>query len=454
MLYKNGINLNDSLLDFIENANKLSIYIPYIKLPQLKHLLKASIQVEKIIVRWEPNDLILGSSDREVYLFLKERGIKLYRNPRLHLKAFIDGYQKAFIGSANISQRALNFPETSNYNYELGVIIENLSLSDRLYFQTIAAESTLITDKIYDALAEQISTQKTKTKVDDNFKFEFSELMKSFLISALPMSYDIETLKRIYSNEISNEEIEVNCLLHDLAIYQIPFGLAEADFISELKLSFFKHPFIKAFLTNLDGLGEIYFGSAKEWIHKNCSDAPIPRKWEITSNIQILFRWIVYLSDGTYSVDRPNYSERLYKVDQWKNENHSSVYVNDFIDSLSRDKVRGDIAPHQIILLISLLNLYTPLLKKQIDIDELIKEFDLNWNKYDYLYKSINKNAGLPLKALYNKGLLTIDMYKPIEDYRNMGEISQKIQKISLNDELTRFLSLAKLESLKSRITI
>ena len=62
----------------------------------------------------------------------------------------------------------------------------------------------------------------------------------------------------------------------------------------------------------MEKTGEIYFGTAKEWIHKNCADAPIPSRWEITENIQILYRWIVELGDGKYEVDRPNYSERLF----------------------------------------------------------------------------------------------------------------------------------------------
>lgn len=318
MLLKNGINLDDKLLDFIQKSNNLSIYTAYIKLAQLKHLLQSYSTIENIIVRWEPSDLILGSSDLEIYPFLKGRGIKLYRNPRLHLKACVDNNKTAFIGSANISQRALNFPETPNHNYELGVIVENLSLSDRLYFQTIEAESTLITDEIFEELARQIATYKSETKVEDSLSFDFSEVRKSFLISALPMSYDVETLIRVYLDETSLKEIDLNCALHDLAIYKIPFGLNEIDFISKLSSSFFNHPFIQAFLSNLDKLGEIYFGSAKEWIYQNCSDSPTPRKWEITSNIQILYSWIVSLSDGVYEIDRPNYSERLFKVNPTK----------------------------------------------------------------------------------------------------------------------------------------
>lgn len=316
MLYKNGINLNSSLLDFINRSNKLSIYVPYIRVPQLKFLLTNSTQIDKVIVRWESSDLVYGSSDLKIYAVLKELNIQLYRNSRLHLKAFVDNHERAFIGSANISQRALNFPETPNYNYELGVVVSDLTMADRLYFQTIEAESTLITDEIYAQLKSQLDQIRIRLPKEPIFNFEFAQIDKNFLISSLPMSYNIETLFEVYENENSNDELKLRCALHDLALYKIPLGLEKPLFMNRLRDSFFNHPFIKAFLKNLELQNEIYFGRAKDWIQKNCSESPTPIKWELTINIQILFRWIVELGNNLYTIDRPNYSERLFKIEK------------------------------------------------------------------------------------------------------------------------------------------
>ena len=312
MLFKNGIDLNAKLLAFINSSQALQIYVPYIKVDILSQLLEFHNNIQCVITRWESLDFITGASDLEIYPFLKERGITLYRNPRLHLKAFIDCHERAFIGSANISQRALNFPETSNYNYELSVVVENLSFADRLYFDTIEAGSTLITDEVYEQLKQQIAQKRLEFPRNLDFKIELNTPDKSFLISSLPMSYDVETLINVYEQGGSDNDVELNCALHDLAMYSIPLDLERTQLPSQLKISFFNHPFIRAFLENLDTEGEIYFGRAKDWIQKNCSDVPTPRKWEITTNIQILYRWVVYLGDGVYNVDRPNYSERLF----------------------------------------------------------------------------------------------------------------------------------------------
>lgn len=314
MIFKNGVDLYDNLVTYINGASKLSIFVPYIKLDSLKQLIESNDNIQFVIVRWQPRDLIIGASDLEIYPYLRERGITLYRHPRIHLKAFVDNYSKAFIGSANISARALNYPETDLYNYEIATIVDGLDFADRLYLSVIESESILITDAIYEQFKDQLSEKIRSFPGEQDFDIKIESPDKHFLISSLPMTYSVETLYRIYTTKESVHDVELNCAMHDLALYDIEMGLTSEKFKEKLKRNFFSHQFIRSFLKNLDVSGQIYFGTAKDWIHKNCSDVPVPRKWEITENIQILYRWIVKLSDGIYAIDRPNHSERLYLV--------------------------------------------------------------------------------------------------------------------------------------------
>jgi len=311
-LYRSGDNLFQSLEAFIENASGLFIFVPYIKLNPLELLLKRNTNCKTIIVRWETRDLILGASDLEVYDYCKEKEIKLFRNTRLHLKAFVDDYKKCYLGSSNISGRALNMPERSNYNYELATIEDNLSFEDRLYFNIILNDSMLITDSIYEQIKVQLPEKQTAFPNEQDFSIQIKSPDKDFLISSLPMSSSVKTLTRIYLEKKGIHEEELNCAMHDLALYNIPVGLSELEFIEKLKDSFLSHLFIKAFIQMLQLKGgEIYFGEAKAWIQNNCADVPIPRRWEITENIQILYKWLVELGDDIFKVDQPNYSERL-----------------------------------------------------------------------------------------------------------------------------------------------
>ena len=215
-LYKNGINLNSRLVEYIIRSKALYILAPYIKLESLKELIGDNENVKADYRDWETKDLILGSSDLEIYPYLKSKGIALFRNSRLHLKAYVDEYKNCFLTSANISSRALNLPPYSNYNYEIGTIVEDLGIEDKLYFNIIESDSILITDNIYKQLSEQLSEKKKEFPNEDEFHFIFEAPDKDFLISALPMTYSVETLFRIYEDKEFVNDLELNCVLHDL----------------------------------------------------------------------------------------------------------------------------------------------------------------------------------------------------------------------------------------------
>jgi hypothetical protein len=311
VLFRNGIDLSNRLSSFISSSKNLLVLVPYIKLEPLKEILSSTNCCRAIIVRWEINDLILGSSDLELYQFCKENSIVLYRNPRIHLKAFIDNYRSCIIGSPNISSRALNLPKTNMYNFEVATLIDNLTFEDRIYFNRIINESTLITDSIYEQIKMQLQARK-EFVYESESEFVIESNDNSFLISSLPMTLTVQKLLEICATKHTSNELELNCAIHDLVLYGISLDMEHNAIMDKLKVEFFKHPFIRAFLNNLGRSGEIYFGAAKEWIHNNCTDVPIPRKWEITENIQILYRWIVDLGDGKYSIDVPGaHSQRL-----------------------------------------------------------------------------------------------------------------------------------------------
>jgi hypothetical protein len=312
MIYKNGIDLKPKLEEFINSSNSIYIFSAYIKLETLKKIIENKTNVKAVFVRWMPIDLIVGSSDLKVYSFLKEKNIALFRNSRLHLKAYLDDYKRCFLTSANISSRALNFPEFEKYNYEIGTVVENLNIEDRLYFNMIESESLLITDNVYNQITQQILEMKSEFSVEKEFDFLLNSSDNNFLLSSLPMSLSVEKLSEVYENKESSSDVNLNCMLHDLALYKIPLGLSKTNLLVKLKTAFFNHPFIMAFIENLSLNKEIYFGTAKEWIHKNCTNVPLPRKWEITEYIQILFKWFVELGNGKFVIDIPGaHSQRL-----------------------------------------------------------------------------------------------------------------------------------------------
>jgi hypothetical protein len=405
ILLKTGINLYQKLSEFVADSDNLFIFVPYIKHQTLKQLLDLTDNCKIIVVRWEPKDLILGSSDLEVYDYCQRKKVALYRNPRLHLKAFVDDYKKCILGSANISSRALNIPESNYFNYELGAEIENLSFDDRLYFNTILNDSTLINDSIYTQLKTLVDDKK-QAAVEPDFSFPTDMGMKDFLISALPMSFDVPSLLRFCATRNAQNETELNCALHDLALYNLSLELEPKILREKLTEAFFNHPFIKSFLKNLEEEGFIFFGSAKDWIHKNCADVPTPRKWEITENIQILYRWIVELGEGKYEVDVPGArSERLRIVADAINVDYLSIIANLNTDTAHfyGANVRQNKAPHKPLLLLSVIDLFA---KNQIkkNLIEPSHELELIFFNYWQLVRGNKKTSmSFPFYHLSNE---------------------------------------------------
>lgn len=315
MLYQNGHNLLTSVKSFISQSKGLTIFCPYIKLNKLKEILADTKECKIIVVRWELGDLVQQSSDLEVFDFCKKNEISLFRNPRLHQKVYLDKIQnECLITTANISERALSNNSSMGYNYEVGAVVKNLSLENHLYFQKIIAESTLIDKNIVDILQKKIIAlpKPPKLPIKDIYQTELLN-EKDFLISSLPMSFDVKTLFEIYQTNHYENNTDYECAIHDLALYHIPLGLSEIEFYEYLKTNFFRHPFIKAFLREIEKQGgEVYFGFVRKWLTQNCANTPTPRTWEITENVQILYRWIVALGEGKYIVDIPkSHSERL-----------------------------------------------------------------------------------------------------------------------------------------------
>lgn len=293
-------------------VEELLILCPYIQ-PLVLDKLLHNCKTKKItiITSWKLQDLLLGSSDLDIYNFCKNNGIYLYINNRVHLKALIKDYKTCIFGSANISGKGLGL--VNDYNYELFSVETPISSEERLYFNKILNEALLVDDKVYNFFKDKI---KDLEKIPSVKEIDLNEITpdKEFLISSLPMSRDIERLYKIYSGRFkSGTKEEIDCALHDLVLYKIPSGLNKEKFIKSLKKSFFDSRFIAKFLLVIDENG-MYFGRVKEWIQKNCTDVPIPSRRDLTGNIQVLYEWIKKLSDGKYKVDRPNYSERIYKI--------------------------------------------------------------------------------------------------------------------------------------------
>ncbi|TKJ32905.1 MAG: hypothetical protein CEE38_22040 [Planctomycetes bacterium B3_Pla] len=308
-------NIQQIFCDFIKKASTdVVIFCPYIKLSTLKSIIKEyNARSLSIVTTWKTLDILRGISDLELYPFCKDIGAFLYINQNIHLKVIVDSFERAIVGSANITNKGLGI--ASKPNDECVVIYENLTFHQQVHLTSILQRSHLIRDGDYNEIRDLIgSYQKSFSDINkyDDIDFEITA-KRDFLISVLPMSKDISTFFRYYSDEKTSarNQIDYKCATHDAALYDIPNGLSRDEFDTQLKSSFFEQPFIKKlkeFIAN-----EKYFGQIKEWIQRTCVDVPVPSKRSLTGNAQVLYEWFAKLGQDEYGTDRPSHSQRIFR---------------------------------------------------------------------------------------------------------------------------------------------
>ncbi len=291
MLYKSGNNLEQGALYFIEENEHIILFSAYIKVRELEKINKLG-HIQQIVVRWEIKDLCLGVSDLELYQYCKENNIKLFRNTRIHLKAFWNQRTSLFFGSANVTNRGLG----EKGNLELNGIQENMSFDDILYLNSIIAQSEYVTDKLFQELKALVNQTILPTIIYPEVPTEKKE-MDYFLLSQLPMTRNVGQLFNIYNGSPAINEEEMSCAAHDIALYEIPSKLDYEKFEAHLMHQFNQHPFIIAFKEHIKNQyhQSLNYGGVVQWIVENTTTVPTPLKWEIKEQqiVNTLYDWVV-----------------------------------------------------------------------------------------------------------------------------------------------------------------
>jgi hypothetical protein len=229
----------NSFKSFLINAKyEIVIFCPYINYEILTRLLPSNKIDITIVTTCKIRDMISGFSDINLFNSIESSDINLFINNRLHLKSLIIDWEKYIYGSANLTRSGLGVSE--RYNYELVSNVKELNFKIHVYFKKILSNSVLLNKQLLSKIKELYSTQKEDYMVQEP-NFETDTNNNEFLISSLPMTKDIDLLYNIYENK-DNKSIGDNdykCALHDIALYNIPFGLVKEKFINHLKNEFF-----------------------------------------------------------------------------------------------------------------------------------------------------------------------------------------------------------------------
>ena len=451
MLYRSGENLSSGVNEYLATKSKFNIYSPYIITSKLRELLQG-VDCELIVVRWEALDILNKACDfEELYEFTKEKGIELYRNPRIHLKVIEDLEGRLFFGSANVTNRGLG---DSNFNWELSGLASSIGFHDKRYLDKIVSESHLVDESYYKELKSQIDDLRAKFKMNRE-KFSESPLLgkknnkEMFLLSSLPMSYSPQRLWEVYSKmgEGFNRE-EVNCATHDLNTYCVDEGLNKEEFFKVLGNNFNKQPFASKLKQSIAEKRNGFMGYTEiiRWLQENTTTVPTPRRWEIkdAQKVQILHKWIIEFDVNYKSeIRHPNGSDKLIYIPKGSHNRRFGPNKNSLqslVDSLRIVRARGKKAPHQIILLIAFWRQIQENSSFTIPSKLVHDKFEQAWKDYENELDSSNLNLGMPLKAFYRKEFVAFNPDLEIDkfryDFRNTQRLLNEISSIKLKDPL------------------
>lgn len=310
--------LHETLLFKLQGAvHYVTLYSPYIKKEVVGRLISnvgSDVKIQ-MICSWKIEDLAKGVSDIEVYHLLKEEGHHLFYCPSLHLKTYLFDDKHLLTGSANLTSKGLGICEDTNL--ETLVEVDPIPNDYAIYLKKILKNSFLITDKIYNQIAEIVSGFSEKNDFDPT---ELKELEKNFrevimekdyfLISELPMTNSPKELYMEILN-INDSSVVKPVVAHDIALYSL--GQQEWDnaeaFESYLSGRFFSHPFIVKLCSFIDRPRR--FGEFKEWVQTHCTNVPVPSRRELTENVQILYGWLKTLGKDKFEYSRPGHTEIL-----------------------------------------------------------------------------------------------------------------------------------------------
>lgn len=443
-LFRSNDNLESGAIKFVEDNDSITLFSAYLKVDELEFINQTKT-INRIIVRWEIRDLCMGVSDLGLYEYCLKNNITLFRNTRIHLKAFWNNEQDVFFGSANVTGRGIG--EKGKFNYELNGIANSISFKDINYFNKLINESKYVDQNLFDLIQEEVEKCKGKEVVYPEILYP-EDSIDSFLISQLPMSENPEILFSIYDESKNFSLSDFLNASHDIALYKIPSGLDKNGFLKQLKSEFNEHPFIKEFKktvkysnvgTNRES--SMGFGQVKRWFADNTTTVPTPRAFELNGYVSILYNWICFF-DHEFNWSRPNHSQVIFFKSEAKKR------LKSILENLNRDSNNGKLAPHQILLLIAMKREAYSLGSPILSIKSLKTKYVNVFNEYKEVLESGNRNFGMPIRALKNQQLIDInfndDTTLEEKDYRIQNKLLDKVESVILSEELFTALNNCK----------
>ncbi|MDB4952194.1 MAG: hypothetical protein JWM27_4843 [Gemmatimonadetes bacterium] len=293
-------------------AGDVCLIAPFVKEAVLRRLLATVPQdiAVTVVTRWRADEVAAGVSDLEVFDRVQERpGARLLLCPSLHAKLYLFGTERAYAGSANLTNAAL----AEGGNIELlgefrPVPLSLLRFAEMIQSRSHAAEEI---ERVRIAAAAEAlrrdfprpppaSAEEQGGLTSDNARGP----------SWIPRFRHPGELYALYANPDAGAVPDaLLAAAHDLARIEPPEGLDYEDFrvAAAAALS------TSEFFARLDDYLRTprFFGPLRSWLEHNI---PLTTN-DPAATLQILVRWMLWAFPGQYRLEQPRFSERFGRND-------------------------------------------------------------------------------------------------------------------------------------------
>ena len=301
-------SLGDRLQALCESAaDELIIVAPFMKYRSLNNILQSvsSDLVIHCVTRWRPDEIAIGVSDIDIWLLLRERpNTSLRLRSDLHAK-YYRADEKCFVGSANLTDTALGWTNSPNFELLISTSSDELQKFERELMKGCVS----VDDNLYmymKAIIEEMKVaQIGNSPVSDELLAEYLEEITVAPAEAwLPTLRHPEKLYRVYKGNLQELGIGSRiAAISDLQALQVAPQLNESEFNNYVGILLLQKPLI----LRIDKFVAYRqrFGAVREFLESlPCQTNNL----EFDSSIawQTTMRWLIHFLPNRYKlwVDR------------------------------------------------------------------------------------------------------------------------------------------------------
>jgi HKD family nuclease len=311
-------DLGHVLLKETEQANsRIVLVAPFIKRRVVDRLLQAasaSVTID-IVTRWSVHDVAMGASDPDVWEAVCDRDnatMRLISNLHAKYYRFDDRY---FIGSANLTQKALGWSQPNNVE-----VLVSAEGEDAASIKQMLKGGIEVTDELYRRFLLRVEESEIERPVNDNFLEE--DLPEGTRVSEPSATYEVSEwwtpsmrqpsqLYDVYAGEPDDvTRAGKEQAWEDLRHFAIQVGLSREAFEAEVAWQLFQKPVVQEINSFTESSRR--FGAVRD--HLKGLPCAERSNFDATRAWQTLIRWLLYFMPDEYEMDEANYSETFRRV--------------------------------------------------------------------------------------------------------------------------------------------